>query len=116
MKKAFLAILSVFCLTVGQSTAQNAFGLNTAVKTQKTVQVGDNTYQVEVTKTGSEFIRCISTNKNEYAVWIGQETGETVGGEPVRVSKNGKLFILAISKNGNPYAKYIKSDINYAKE
>ena len=48
MKKAFLAVLSVFCLTVGQSTAQNAFGLNTAVKTQKTVQVGDNTYQVEV--------------------------------------------------------------------
>ena len=32
MKTSFLTLLAVFCLAVGQSTAQNAFGLNTAVK------------------------------------------------------------------------------------
>ena len=31
MKTSFLTLLAVFCLAVGQSTAQNAFGLNTIV-------------------------------------------------------------------------------------
>ena len=108
MKTSFLTLLAVFCLAVGQSTAQNAFGLNTAVKTQKTVQVGDNTYQVEVTKTGSEFIRMTNTHGAQYAIWTGKETKETHEGLPVRISKKGKRFVIVISKNGNPYPKYLK--------
>jgi hypothetical protein len=108
MKTSILTILALFCLSVGQSYAQSTFGLDTAKKTGKTIVVGDNTYPIEVTTSGSEFIRLTSTHGSDYAVWVGSDTKETHEGLPVRISKKGKRFVIIISKNGNPYPKYLK--------
>ena len=107
--KPFLAVLSVLCLSVGLCTAQGKFGLDTAEKAGKTISIGETQYEVYKTaKSGAEFIRLMNTHGSEYALWIGQDTGQKIDGVPVRVTSSGKYFVIAISKNGNPYNKYLK--------
>lgn len=109
MKKAFLTLLAIFVLAVGQSTAQNAFGLNTAEKTGKTISIEGTQYEVwKTAKTGAEFIRLRNTHNVEYCLWIGKETGQEIDGNSVRVTSTGKKFIIVVSKQGNPYNKYLK--------
>ena len=107
--RLFLAVLSVLALNVGVCTAQAKFGLETAQKVGRTIKIEQTEYEVwKTAKTGAEFIRLKNTHNVEYAMWIGKETGEVVGGMPVRVTSSGKLFIIVLSKNGNPYNEYLK--------
>lgn len=107
--KPFLAVLSVFVLSVGVCIAQNAFGLNTAEKTGKTINIEGTQYEVwKTAKAEAEFIRLRNTHGVEYALWIGEETGQEINGVPVRITSSGKHFIIVVSKNGNPYNKYLK--------
>lgn len=109
MKTSFLAILSVLILSVGQSTAQSKFGLDTAEKAGKTISIEGTQYEVwKTAKTGAEFIRLRNTHGAEYALWVGRETGQEINGVPVRITSSGKHFIIVVSKQGNPYNKYLK--------
>lgn len=107
--RLFLAVLMVSALGVGASTAQDRFGLESAVKTGEKITIDGKAYDVFATaKSGSQFIKLTSSHGNVYALWIGKPTGQVVDGKEIRVTSTGKHFIFAVSKNGNPYNKYLK--------
>lgn len=108
MKTVLTAIILLISISV---SAQ--FDVTSGQDTEKSITIDSKDYPILITANSSEYIVCNSPRtKNDYAVWIGEETDKKYEGKPVRMTSSGKYFIFVISKKSkNPYCKYLKEDL-----
>lgn len=108
MKSILLALVMLLSFS-----ASAQFDVTSGEDTKTSITIDSKDYPVLKTTKGSEYIICNSPRtKNDYAVWIGEQTDKKYEGKPVRLTSSGKYFIFLISKKSkNPYCKYLKENL-----
>ena len=115
MKNFMSIIIPLFTVSLcsGQvftPKANNSKGFQVSMehKTGDSAKIDGEIFDVYKTKSGSEYVQCISFNSGKsYPVWLGKSTQYIYNKRPVRQSKKGIYFILRLNKKGNPYPIYL---------
>ncbi len=110
-----IVLFTMLFMVAGIASAQYAakktgggdFGMGTAKLTGKTVTVQNISFDVWETTGGSKFVKALSKTGKEYPIWIGEDTGDTFEGMPVRKSKNGSYFVLELTNAEQPISFYL---------
>ena len=114
----FFAVLVTMLMLVACFTAANAqtftyakssggFDTETGIDAGKQFTCEGKSFPVFKTAKGSEFVKATSAAGKEYPVWIGNATGLTHDGQPVRQFKSGKYAVFVLNAKGFPRAKYL---------
>jgi hypothetical protein len=82
--------------------------LNIAIDIGETIDVEGTVFPVFETKSGANFVKCISAKSgNEYPVWIHEQTEHEYKGFIVHKSPKGKYCYYKLNKTGYPMAVWL---------
>lgn len=113
MKTFFLLSMLAFSVAV---TAQyepivakgGGFDVKAGSPTGDTFTLGQESFDVFQTSSGSRYLIAEGKNGKQYPVWLGTPTEDKFEGQVVYVTRGGSYCVYVMGGNGFPYPKWLK--------